>query len=161
MGSRLLPPQANWRDDGKLDATHKEGASEIATDRIPKEWKDSPRQAEIGPQETKTLASEGLLGVVGQLNASIRKEPGQLWLSTKIEGQAIDWLVDTGAAITLIDEDTWDSLPHCGPLEPERRNSVGAGGEKITIYGKCEFQVTVGALELPIIALVGRLAFPA
>ena len=120
-----------------------------------------PRDAEQGQQETETLKSEGLLGVVGQLNASIRKAPGQLWLHTKVETQSIDWLVDTGAAITLIDGETWQTLPHKGPLETEDRKIVGAGGERIKIYGKCQLEARVGTLQLPIVALVGRLAFPA
>ena len=159
--STFLFSKPGGRTIGKLEATHEEGASEFAQYRIPKELELEPQDAEQGQQETETLKSEGLLGVVGQLNASIRRTPGQLWLHTKVETQSIDWLVDTGAAITLIDGETWETLPHKGPLETEDRKIVGAGGERIKIYGKCQLEARVGTLQLPIVALVGRLAFPA
>ena len=104
---------------------------------------------------------KGLLGVVGQLNASIRRTPGQLWLRSEIQGRGVDWLVDTGAAISLLDWETLNRLPGRKELEPEDRSIIGAGGESIEIFGHCSLLLTVGTLQLPVHSLVGKVAFPA
>ena len=120
-----------------------------------------PKEKRGIPPERTTQEWEGLLGVVGQLNASIQRTPGQLWLKTTVQGKEVDWLVDTGAAISLLDWDTWSGLPGTRKLDPENRAIIGAGGEELEICGNCSLDLRVGTLQLPFHTWVGRLAFTA
>ena len=85
-------------------------------------------------------------------NSSARVCPvaptGGYRLSGSIGGEQISWLLDTGAAVTLLREDAWRRLrtkqkfPELKPWSSLKL--VGAGGDPLTIHGSAHIELELG-----------------
>ena len=77
------------------------------------------------------------------------------------QGRQIDWLIDTGAAVSIISTATWKGLPegivrlHSGP------RLFGATGQDIRLTGECTLDLRVGNRVLEATVLIGDISMDA
>ena len=106
----------------------------------------------------------GLVGpkeAVGYLGADAQRTPGQLWLSSKVQGRDIEWLVDTGAILTVIAKETWDGIRLEDFTSSAGDKVMGATGTTLRVFGRGSLWVEAGGLTLPVQTVVADIAFPA
>ena len=75
---------------------------------------------------------------------SVITSTGGFRLERLIYGQAISFLVDTGAAVTLMRKDTWDQVTQGQKvdLEPYREQQlVSVDGTPLQVYGHASTQI--------------------
>ena len=98
---------------------------------------------------------------VHRLRDCVAEKEGQLFLRTRCQGRQIDWLIDTGASVSIISTATWKSLPegtvrlHSGP------RLFGATGQDIRLTGECTLDLRVGDRILEATVLIGDISMDA
>ena len=65
-------------------------------------------------------------------------------IKTSIQNYDVTFVLDTGAAVTLLREDTWDNLAPDTPLEPwTRHNLVGVEGSQLQVRGLAKADILI------------------
>lgn len=78
-------------------------------------------------------------------NSCIRvKGMGCMMVQGKIEGNLLNWKVDTGARSTFITKDTFEIMVDKPVLQPVENTYVTANGQKLECLGKASMTLTFG-----------------
>ena len=152
-------------EGGKLEAVPQQGSTVTAEEGRPQiglemetnirlkrspDGERVPRVGLVGPEET-----------VKYLGADTQRTPGQLWLASRVQGREVEWLVDTGAVLTVIAKETGEGLHLEGFTESKGERMMGATGNTIKVYGRGELWVEAGGMLLPASTVIADIAFPA
>jgi predicted aspartyl protease len=72
-----------------------------------------------------------------------------LYITGNVNGKSINFLLDSGSTATLISKETFDKLNI--KFLPEKNMQVqGVNGSNIKVYGKSNFNITLGQVKIEI-----------
>ena len=83
------------------------------------------------PHRVLTIKGKGGLIAVGQVN-----------------GCPVKFLIDTGAAVTLVSAEMFQQIPNRTDLEPAAYTICGADGKHLNILGQGAMEITLGPLRV-------------
>ena len=81
------------------------------------------------------------------------------YLTGKVAGQVIDWIVDTGSEVTILRSSLYRKLRECDPTEVGELKTtstrlLAANGDPITVLGAAEIVCEVSNTGIPINVIV-------